>query len=42
MIVKKGMEKAGVNVPMEKVVISTRGKIIGESGFKGPRVQGFK
>ncbi len=42
MIVKKGMEKAGVNVPMETVVISTKGKIIGESGFKGPRGQGFK
>ena len=28
MIVKKGMEKAGVNVPMENVVISTKGKII--------------
>jgi ferredoxin len=27
-IVKKGMEKAGVNVPMGKVVISTKGKII--------------
>jgi len=25
------MEKAGVNVPMEKVVISTKGKIIGSS-----------
>jgi NAD-dependent dihydropyrimidine dehydrogenase PreA subunit len=28
MIVKKGMEKAGVNLPVEKVVISTKGKII--------------
>lgn len=32
-IVKKGMEKAGVNVPMEKVVISTKGKIIGSMPY---------
>ncbi len=30
MIVKKGMEKAGVNPPLEKLVISTRGKIINQ------------
>ncbi|MBU1713708.1 MAG: 4Fe-4S ferredoxin, partial [Proteobacteria bacterium] len=30
-IVKKGMEKAGVNIPMEKVVISTKGKILESS-----------
>ena len=28
MIVKKGMEMAGVDIPMEEVVISTRGKIL--------------
>ncbi len=28
MIVKKGMEMAGVNIPMEEVVISTRGQIL--------------
>jgi NAD-dependent dihydropyrimidine dehydrogenase PreA subunit len=28
MIVKKGMELAGVNIPMEEVVISTRGQIL--------------
>ena len=28
MIVKKGMEMSGVNIPMEEVVISTRGKIL--------------
>ena len=28
MIVKKGMEMAGVKIPMEEVVISTRGKIL--------------
>jgi len=28
MIVKKGMEKGGVNVPMEKVVISTKGQVV--------------
>jgi ferredoxin len=28
MIVKKGLEKAGKNIPMEEVVISTRGKIL--------------
>jgi Pyruvate/2-oxoacid:ferredoxin oxidoreductase delta subunit len=28
MIVKKGMELSGVNIPMEEVVISTRGKIL--------------
>ncbi len=27
-MIKKGMEKAGVNVPMEEVVIGTRGKIL--------------
>jgi NAD-dependent dihydropyrimidine dehydrogenase PreA subunit len=27
-IVKKGMEKAGVNMPLEKVVISTKGKVM--------------
>jgi hypothetical protein len=30
MIVKKGMEKAGVNVPSRQVTISTRGKILEE------------
>ncbi|MGD9053668.1 MAG: 4Fe-4S dicluster domain-containing protein [Desulfobacterales bacterium] len=28
MIIKKGMERSGVNVPMEQVVISTRGQIL--------------
>jgi len=28
MIVKKGMELSGVEIPMEEVVISTRGKIL--------------
>ncbi|MGD2096765.1 MAG: 4Fe-4S binding protein [Desulfobacterales bacterium] len=28
MIVQKGMEKSGVNIPMEQVVISTRGQIL--------------
>jgi hypothetical protein len=28
MIVQKGMEKAGVNLPVQEVVISTRGEII--------------
>lgn len=28
MIVKKGMQKAGVDIPMEEVVISTRGQIL--------------
>jgi hypothetical protein len=28
MIVKKGMEAAGKNIPIEEVVISTRGKIL--------------
>jgi hypothetical protein len=28
MIVKKGMEMAGVKIPMEEVVISTRGQIL--------------
>lgn len=28
MMVKKGMDIAGVNVPMKKVVISSRGQII--------------
>jgi len=28
MIIKKGMEMAGVNIPMEQVVISTRGQIL--------------
>jgi hypothetical protein len=28
MIVKKGMEKAGVNVPSRQVTISTRGDIL--------------
>ena len=30
MIVKKGMEKAGVNVPEKRVTISTRGEILEE------------
>jgi TATA-box binding protein (TBP) (component of TFIID and TFIIIB) len=28
MIVKKGMELSGVGIPMEEVVISTRGKVL--------------
>jgi hypothetical protein len=28
MIVKKGMEMSGVTIPMEEVVVSTRGKIL--------------
>ncbi|MFA4915745.1 MAG: 4Fe-4S dicluster domain-containing protein [Syntrophales bacterium] len=28
MIVKKGLEKAGVTIPMKRVVISTRGKVV--------------
>jgi hypothetical protein len=28
MIIKKGMEMSGVNIPMEHVVISTRGQIL--------------
>jgi Fe-S-cluster-containing hydrogenase component 2 len=28
MIVKKGMDKSGLNIPMEKIVISTKGEII--------------
>ncbi len=28
MIVKKGMELSGVTIPMEEVVISTRGKVL--------------
>ena len=28
MIVKKGMEISGVKIPMEEVVVSTRGKIL--------------
>jgi hypothetical protein len=28
MIVKKGMDLSGVAIPMEEVVISTRGKIL--------------
>lgn len=27
-IVKKGMDKSGINIPLEKIVISTKGKII--------------
>jgi len=34
MIVKKGMEMAGVDIPMEEVVISTRGKILQRSQVK--------
>jgi Fe-S-cluster-containing hydrogenase component 2 len=32
MIVKKGLEKAGKNIPIEEVVISTRGKILEKGG----------
>jgi hypothetical protein len=28
MIVKKGMQLSGVTIPMEEVVISTRGKVL--------------
>jgi hypothetical protein len=28
MIVKKGMELSGVTIPMEEIVISTRGKVL--------------
>jgi hypothetical protein len=28
MIVKKGMELSGVTIPMEEVVISTRGRVL--------------
>ncbi len=34
MIIKKGMEMAGVNIPMEEVVISTRGKILQRTQVK--------
>jgi Fe-S-cluster-containing hydrogenase component 2 len=34
MIVKKGMQMAGVNIPMEEVVISTRGKILQRTQVK--------
>jgi hypothetical protein len=34
MIVKKGMEMAGVAIPMEEVVISTRGKILQRTQVK--------
>jgi NAD-dependent dihydropyrimidine dehydrogenase PreA subunit len=34
MIVKKGMEMAGVEIPMEEVVISTRGKILQRTQVK--------
>jgi NAD-dependent dihydropyrimidine dehydrogenase PreA subunit len=34
MIVKKGMEMAGVDIPMEEVVISTRGKILQRTQVK--------
>jgi len=34
MIVKKGMEMAGVDIPMEEVVISTRGKILQRNQVK--------
>ncbi len=30
MIVKKGMEGAGKNIPIKELVISTRGKILGQ------------
>ncbi|MEW5909848.1 MAG: 4Fe-4S binding protein [Thermodesulfobacteriota bacterium] len=33
MIVKKGMEKAGKSIPMEKVVVSTRGEILKKDIF---------
>ena len=34
MIVKKGMEMSGVDIPMEEVVISTRGKIVQRTQVK--------
>jgi hypothetical protein len=34
MIVKKGMEMAGADIPMEEVVISTRGKILQRNQVK--------
>jgi ferredoxin len=34
MIVKKGMQMAGVDIPMEEVVISTRGKILRRTQMK--------
>jgi hypothetical protein len=34
MIVKKGMEMAGVDIPMEEVVISARGKILQRTQVK--------
>jgi Pyruvate/2-oxoacid:ferredoxin oxidoreductase delta subunit len=34
MIVKKGMESAGVQIPMEQVVVSTRGKILQRTQVK--------
>lgn len=34
MIVKKGMERSGVDIPMEEVVISTRGKILQRTQVK--------
>jgi Fe-S-cluster-containing hydrogenase component 2 len=34
MIVKKGMEMAGVDIPMEEVVISTRGKVLQRTQVK--------
>ena len=36
MIVKKGMELSGVQIPIEEVVISTRGKIL-EHGSRADR-----
>jgi hypothetical protein len=34
MIVKKGLEKSGKNIPMEEVTISTRGEILDRTNFK--------
>jgi hypothetical protein len=34
MIVKKGMELSGVQIPMEEVVISTRGKVLQRTQVK--------
>jgi hypothetical protein len=34
MIIKKGMEMSGVAIPMEEVVISTRGKILQRTQVK--------
>jgi hypothetical protein len=34
MIVKKGMEMSGVDIPMEEVVISTRGQILQRTQVK--------